>query len=160
MKMNSFFALSKAPLSKLLKILNFWGSGANVTEAVQHVEITPKAAVQWYAYARDVFTTEMLLCDMQHEKEAKIPPWLKAPRLLGVWWSGSNRQTWLAKDVYGDGTKRTLSKCINKYIKLRTLIITDQFKSHVTEVTSGHSQSTMYIFEKNEVLAGMQCMHQ
>eukprot|EP00644_Phytophthora_capsici_P017498 jgi/Phyca11/20608/fgenesh1_pg.PHYCAscaffold_67_\ len=65
LRANSLFAHSTAPLSKLLKLLFFWASGAHITEAAQHVEVTPKTAGQWYAVAHDICSAEMLRCDMQ-----------------------------------------------------------------------------------------------
>ncbi|KAE9046405.1 hypothetical protein PR001_g4583 [Phytophthora rubi] len=52
-------------MSKLINIPFFWASGARVTEAAQHVQLSRKTADQWYQYARDICSAEMLRCNMK-----------------------------------------------------------------------------------------------
>ncbi|KAE8964816.1 hypothetical protein PR001_g28927 [Phytophthora rubi] len=75
---------------------------------------------------------------------------------------GVDRTTkkWFAKVVYDDPTKPTLSRCIKTYIKPGTLIISDQFKSYVTEVLTGRRKGMLYTLENNTLLAGMRYTHQ
>lgn len=64
-RINSFFSRSSAPLSKLVKILFFWASRTHVTEACEHTRLSARSAGQWYSFARDICSAEMLRCDMQ-----------------------------------------------------------------------------------------------
>ncbi|OWZ22610.1 hypothetical protein PHMEG_0002659 [Phytophthora megakarya] len=155
---NSFFAGSRLPLSKFLKILYFWTYGTHVTEAAEHVGLRLKAGGQWYAYARDICTEEMLRCDMKIGGEGytveidgtsmkKKQRYNRGSKYPDYWvFGGVDRTTkkWFAKVVYDDRTKPNLSRAIKSYIKPGTLIMSDQFKSYVTEYTHqwvNHSQT-------------------
>ncbi|KAL3656189.1 hypothetical protein V7S43_018976 [Phytophthora oleae] len=96
-------------------------------EAAQHADLTPKAAGQWYAYARDVCTAEMLRRDMQPCLRNRRKPSMKKKQKYNhgkkhpdYWFFGGvNRTTkkGFATVVYDDRTKPTLSRRIKKYIK-------------------------------------------
>ncbi|OWZ15070.1 LOW QUALITY PROTEIN: hypothetical protein PHMEG_00011355 [Phytophthora megakarya] len=167
----SFFARSKAPLSKLVKVLYFWASRTHVGEAAQHVELTPTAAGQWYMYARDICSAEMNLCDMRvggeghvvEIDETSMKKKQKYHRHPDFWvFGGVDRTTkkWFARVVYEDRTKPTLPKCIKECIKPGTLIMSDMFKSYVTEVQSGPNKGLLHTLENNRHLAGMGYIHQ
>ncbi|OWZ06999.1 hypothetical protein PHMEG_00020667 [Phytophthora megakarya] len=170
---NSIFAGSRLPLSKLRKILYFWASGTHVTEAAEHAGLGLKAGGQWYAYARDICTAEMLRRDKKiggegHTVEIdetnmkKKQKYNRGSKYPDFWcFGGVDRTTKLfAKVVYYDRTKPNLSRAIKSYIKSGTQNMSDQFNSYVTEVQRGRRKGHLYTLENNKMLAGMQYTHQ
>ncbi|OWZ04336.1 hypothetical protein PHMEG_00023777 [Phytophthora megakarya] len=159
---NSIFAGSRLPLSKLLKILYFWASGTHMTEAAEHAGLGLKAGGQWYAYARDICTAEMLRCDMKVGTKQKKQKYNRGSKYPDFWcFGGVDRTTKLfAKVVYYDRTKPNLSRAIKSYIKSGTLIMSDQFKSYSTEKQRGRRKGHLYTLENNKMLTGMRYTHQ
>ncbi|KAE9298151.1 hypothetical protein PF008_g23569 [Phytophthora fragariae] len=145
--MKSFFARTSAPLSKLIKILFFWAHGAHVTEATQHVQLSRKTAGQWYQYARDICSAEMLRCDMKTKSLKKKQKYNRGAKHPDYWvFGGVGRTTnkWFAKVVYDDRTKPNLSRSIKVHIKPGVVA----------------RKGTLHTLENYRALAGMRYSHQ
>ncbi|KAE8979871.1 hypothetical protein PF005_g24046 [Phytophthora fragariae] len=143
----SFFARTSAPLSKLIKILFFWAHGAHVTEATQHVQLSRKTAGQWYQYARDICSAEMLRCDMKTKSLKKKQKYNRGTKHPDYWvFGGVGRTTnkWFAKVVYDDRTKPNLSRSIKVHIKPGVVA----------------RKGTLHTLENYRALAGMRYSHQ
>ncbi|KAE9362356.1 hypothetical protein PF008_g150 [Phytophthora fragariae] len=162
----SFFAKSKLPLTKCLRLLLFWCSYLPVGIAQQWLDISAVATIDWYNFCRNICYKEMLTCNMQiggpgHiveidetslKKKSKYGRGLQHPDnwLFG----GIDRTTnlWFGILTGADRKKKTLSPILRKHVKVKTTIISDAFASYVS-VNDNHT------LENNRFLRGMDYTH-
>ncbi|KAE9121982.1 hypothetical protein PF010_g6903 [Phytophthora fragariae] len=170
---NSFFSGSRAKLRQLVKILWFWATQTPAGSATEFTAASPTTITQWYTYARDVCSAEMLRCDMEvggvgHVVEIdetslrKKQKYNRGKNHPDFWvFGGVDRATkkWFAKVVFNDRTKPLLSAVIKKHIHPGTLIMSDMGKAYVTIVTRGKNKGKIYSLANNRLLRGMRYQH-
>ncbi|ETO86348.1 hypothetical protein F444_00123 [Phytophthora nicotianae P1976] len=152
---SSFFAKSKLPLRKLVRLICHWAARAAVTKAAEIVGVNEQAAMQWYTYCRDVCSKEMLSIPVQIGGEGHIveidetslkkkSKYNRGKHFPDYWLFGGVDHTtnrWFGIVTYEDRTKPTLSAIMKKHIKPGTLVMSDQFTSetYVDPVSGAHT---------------------
>ncbi|KAF0764995.1 hypothetical protein AaE_003017 [Aphanomyces astaci] len=64
-KADSFFAKSKLPLTKAVRLMFDWASRKSVSVVTKEQEVSPTSAGDWFNFCREVCSVEMLTCEMK-----------------------------------------------------------------------------------------------
>jgi ISXO2-like transposase domain len=140
---NSFFALSKLPLTKVMQIGYYWLGGSGRDEIMRFTGISNKTSTSYIKYFRQLVSSSIetddtmiggdgVVVEVDESKFGKRK-YHRGHRVEGVWVVGGVERTasrMMFAEVVQDRSATTLRDVLVRHVRSGTVILTDMWKGY------------------------------